>query len=312
MTLYQTIQKLAPTLISGLRSIFLKHANNTHPCGLLSHHPWCSRVSEKKNIVHRIRSTILIGTLFCGYTFASPIEDQQQFIHMLATRDHVSPYYTRVVLSHAKLVPSTITKITTPYEAQPFNIYITHFLTPERIAGGVEFWREHQRVLMQAQARYGVSPYMITAILGIETVYGKKQGATPVLDSLYTLAFYYPPRARFFRAELAQYLIMCYDKRISPYDIRGSYAGAFGMPQFMPSSYRIYSVAYNGYSAPDIVHNTNDAIMSIANYFAKRGWRPSLSYAGQLKVIMRYNTSIDYAKTAYLLAQAIQTHANRS
>lgn len=235
-----------------------------------------------------------------------------QFINALWIKNHIPPYYTNTVLSYAKFTPQVIIKITTPYEAQPFNIYVTHFVTPKRIKEGIYFWHKHQRTLLQAQRKYGVSAYMITAILGIETVYGKKQGATPVLNSLYTLAFYYPPRTRFFKMELAQYLLMCYENRFSPYTIKGSYAGAFGMPQFMPSSYQIYSVAYHSNDAPDIVHNTNDAIFSIANYFKKMGWRPHLSYRQQLTVIRRYNGSLDYAMTAYLLAKTIQSHDYKS
>ena len=252
-----------------------------------------------------------ISCFFCIHAWANPTDQKNQFITTLAVRYHVPTYYTKTVLSHAKLMPSSIVKITTPYEIQPYYIYVTHFLTQKRIHAGIVFWQTHHRVLMMAQKKYGVSAYMITAILGIETVYGKRQGATPLLNSLYTLAFYYPPRARFFKMELAQYLLMCYEKGLSPYTLRGSYAGAFGMPQFMPSSYRVYSVAYNSNHPADIVHNTNDAIFSIANYFQKMGWKPGLSYHQQLAVIRRYNGSMDYAMAAEQLARAIQTHDHR-
>lgn len=258
----------------------------------------------------RLKIVLFIASFFCINAFAASAPDENQFITTLAVKDKIPPQYTKTILDHAQFNQSIITKITTPYEAQPFNVYITHFLTRPRIAEGATFWKTHQRVLAMAEKQYGVNSFIITAILGIETVYGKKQGSIPVLNALYTLAFYYPPRERFFKEELAQYLIMCFDKNISPYQIRGSYAGAFGMPQFMPSSYRIYSVAFNKNSTPDITHNTNDAIMSIANYLSKKGWKPHQSYAEQLKIIMRYNTSIDYAMTASQLAQAIKEHVN--
>lgn len=257
-----------------------------------------------------LKLTVLffINCFFCIITLNANAAVYSSYAHELFIKNHLSTYYTVTVLSHAKFTPQVITKITTPYEAQPFNIYVTHFVTPNRIKEGVLFWHQHQRTLLQAQKKYGVSAYMITAILGIETIYGKKQGAIPVLNSLYTLAFYYPLRARFFKMELSQYLLMCYDNKLSPYTIRGSYAGAFGMPQFMPSSYRVYSVAYNRNDAPDIAHNVNDAIFSIANYFKKMGWKPHLSYRQQLTVIRRYNGSLDYAMTAEQLAQAIKAH----
>lgn len=147
------------------------------------------------------------------------------------------------------------------------------FLDEQRIAGGVEFWQQNQATLQRAEKEYGVPPEVIVAIIGVETRYGRVTGKHRVVDALMTLAFDYPPRARFFRKELTQFLLLAREEGKSPMSLLGSYAGAMGYGQFIPSSYRSYAVDFDQDGVRDIWQNRIDAIGSVANYFSRHGWR---------------------------------------
>lgn len=155
---------------------------------------------------------------------------------------------------------------------KPWHAYRAIFVTEKRIGDGVEFWRRNRDTLMRAQQDYGVDPAIVVAIIGVETSYGRITGNFRVLDALSTLAFDYPKRSAFFTRELEQFLLLSREQRRDPQDIRGSYAGAMGYGQFMPSSYRAYAIDYNGDGLADIWNNPVDAIGSVANYFARHGW----------------------------------------
>ena len=151
--------------------------------------------------------------------------------------------------------------------------YSKIFLDEQRIAGGVEFWQQNQATLERAQKEYGVAPEVIVAIIGVETRYGRVTGGHRVVDALMTLAFDYPPRASFFRKELTQFLLLAREEGKNPISLTGSYAGAMGFGQFIPSSYRSYAVDFDQDGVRDIWQNRNDAIGSVANYFSRHGWR---------------------------------------
>jgi membrane-bound lytic murein transglycosylase B len=157
------------------------------------------------------------------------------------------------------------------------------FVTPKRIEGGVEFWREHREVLEQAAERYGLPPQMIVAVIGVETRYGGNMGSFRVIDALSTLGFDYPPRSSFFLRELEQFLLLAREQGFDPLTLKGSYAGAMGMGQFIPSSYRAYAVDFDGDDRADIWENEADAIGSVANYFARHRWRPGEPVAQRLE-----------------------------
>lgn len=146
------------------------------------------------------------------------------------------------------------------------------FLTPANIDGGIAFWRDNKADLERAATTYGVAPEVIIAIIGVETRYGRNMGSYRVLDALATLAFDYPPRSEFFTRELEQYLVMTREQGFDPLSLRGSYAGAMGMGQFMPSSFRAYAVDFDGDQRADIWSSRADAIGSVANYFKRHGW----------------------------------------
>lgn len=151
--------------------------------------------------------------------------------------------------------------------------YRAIFLDAPRIANGVAFIEAHPAAFERAEVEYGVPPEVIAAILGVETRYGGVTGRHRVLDSLATLAFHHPSRGEFFRGELAAFLEIAYEEERSPGSLTGSYAGAMGYPQFIPTSYRAYAVDFDGDGLRDLWTNPVDAIGSVANYFAEHGWR---------------------------------------
>jgi membrane-bound lytic murein transglycosylase B len=146
------------------------------------------------------------------------------------------------------------------------------FLTPGRIDGGVDFWKENADVLARAESTFGVAPQVIVAIIGVETRYGSNTGRHRVLDALSTLAFDYPPRSEFFSGELEQYLILAREEDIDVVTTTGSYAGAMGYGQFIPSSYRNYAVDFDADGKRDLWNSKADIIGSVANYFKQHGW----------------------------------------
>jgi membrane-bound lytic murein transglycosylase B len=150
--------------------------------------------------------------------------------------------------------------------------YAPPLLAPDRVSGGVAFWRANAQALARAETEYGVPAEIIVAILGVETIYGRNTGTYRVIDALATLAFDYPRRAQYFRGELREYLLLAHEQGWSPLVPTGSFAGAMGMPQFMPGSYRDYAVDFDGDGRIDLWHNGADVIGSVANYLARHDW----------------------------------------
>lgn len=198
----------------------------------------------------------------------------QAFITGLVAKDKLPRTWLEKTLAAATREESVLNAISRPYEAKPWYQYKPLFVNDARIAAGVAFWNAHAALLTQAEERYGVTPAIIVAILGVESYYGRQKGGYSVLNALSTLAFDYPPRATFFQGELQQYLLMCHERNLDPLTLTGSYAGAMGVPQFMPDSYRQYAVAFDGREPPDIWDDWSDIIGSVANYFQAHGWQP--------------------------------------
>ncbi len=148
------------------------------------------------------------------------------------------------------------------------------FVTSKRISKGKQFLQQHREILQRAEKEFGVPAEIITAIVGVETYYGTRSGRTNVFNSLVTLAFDYPPRSPFFRSELEQFLLLTREEDVDVNNVRGSYAGAMGMPQFISSSYRHYAVDFDGDGKRDLWNSTADVIGSVANYFREHGWKP--------------------------------------
>tara|TARA_B100000900_G_scaffold103425_1_gene85697 strand:+ start:151 stop:1131 length:981 start_codon:yes stop_codon:yes gene_type:complete len=178
-------------------------------------------------------------------------------------------------LSEATRQESILKAISRPAEkSKPWSEYQDIFLTDRRAKEGIEFWRENRETLDRVSQDTGVPPEVIVAIIGVETYYGRITGGYRVIDALSTLAFDYPRRSPFFTKELEVFLELAYQSGLPLTELKGSYAGAMGLGQFMPSSYRAYAKDYEGDGVIDIWTNPNDAIMSVANYFVAHGWRP--------------------------------------
>lgn len=222
-----------------------------------------------------------------------PLErpEVKQFIQELVEQHQFDEAYLNNLFSQIEFKPEIIAAMTKPAEALPWHQYRKIFLKPERIEGGVQFWRQHQSTLNRAYQQFGVPPEMILAIMGVETLYGKNMGKHLVLESLTTLAFDYPKRAAFFRSELEQFLRLCREQGLEPLTIKGSYAGAVGYAQFISSSYRRLAVDFNADGKIDL-WNVEDAIGSIANYFAKHGWRKGEPVAGLVTLRSQYDQSL--------------------
>ncbi|WPC04542.1 lytic murein transglycosylase B [Pseudomonas sp. MBLB4123] len=178
-----------------------------------------------------------------------------------------------------------IDAISRPAEkVKPWSAYRPIFITEARITRGVEFWKQHQATLERAEQEYGVPAQVIVAIIGVETFYGGNTGGYRVADALSTLAFDYPPRAPFFRKELREFLMLAREEQVDPLSVTGSYAGAMGLPQFMPSSFRAYAVDFDGDGKINIWSNPVDAIGSVASYFKRHGWQPGGAVASRASV----------------------------
>lgn len=150
--------------------------------------------------------------------------------------------------------------------------YRPRFVNPQRIQAGVKFWETHANTLARAEETYGVPAEIIVGIIGVETIYGKHMGNFQILQALATLAFDYPPRADFFRSELEQFLLLSRENGLNPTEIRGSFAGALGIPQFMPGSQRRFAVDFDQDGKIDLIHSVDDAIGSVARFLSMHGW----------------------------------------
>ena len=200
-------------------------------------------------------------------------DDVRAFIDELARQHGFSRATLRRWFRDARYQPRIVAAMQRPFVEPPkWYEYAPQFLSAERIDGGVAFWREHAAALARAERDFGVPPEIVVAIIGVETFYGRNVGSYRVIDALTTLAFDYPRRATFFRGELRDFLLLARDERISPLAPKGSFAGAIGVPQFMPGSIRRYAIDYDGDGHVDLWRSGDDAIGSVANYLARHDW----------------------------------------
>jgi membrane-bound lytic murein transglycosylase B len=198
----------------------------------------------------------------------------QQFVRELAQRHGFVEAELRQVFARAQRVEPILEAIARPAErVRSWEEYRALLVTERRIAEGVQFWRKYPRTLERAEKKYGVPPQYVVAIIGVETFYGRNTGNWRVVDALSTLAFDYPPRAGFFRSELESYLLMAREAGLDVFSVRGSYAGAIGIPQFMPSSARRYAVDFDGNGRIDLQNSRSDSIGSVANFLKVHGWQ---------------------------------------
>ena len=210
-------------------------------------------------------------------------KDVKKFIDEMVTKHSFDRNSLTSWMKGVKQQKTAIDAIARPAEGKDWKDYRPIFITSKRINNGVKFWKQHADLLAKAEKQFGVPAEIIVAIIGVETFYGKRSGTYPVLDALTTLGFDYPlenttvkrrnAREAFFRKELKEFLLMTREEKVDPRTLKGSYAGAMGMPQFISSSFRMYAVDFDGDGKRDLWTNTADAIGSVANYFKRHHWK---------------------------------------
>lgn len=220
-----------------------------------------------------------------GTTPYAERSEAMQLAADIAARRDLPLAWVQDTLGQARFLPQ-VPRLMTPASkgtAKNWNIYRSRFIDPVRIRAGVRFWQTHAAALARAEREYGVPAEIIVGIIGVETVYGQQMGNFRVIDALATLSFDFPqahPRAaartEYFRGELEQFLSLTHRSEIDPFSLRGSYAGAMGLGQFMPSSWVKWAVDFDGNDHIDLFASPTDAIGSVANYFIAHGWKPGM------------------------------------
>ncbi len=224
---------------------------------------------------------IFIGFLFCYGVLASSstlaaVEETElfnDFINKMSNKHQFDASKIKQLFKSVDIKQNIIKAMDRPAEGMPWHKYRKIFMTSSRIKGGVKFWQENENTLAKVEAEYGVPAEIIVAIIGVETRYGGHTGHHRVIDALSTLGFSYPRRSKFFLSELENFLLLCREENMNPLEPTGSYAGAMGIPQFMPSSFRAYAADFEKDGKRDIWENPADAIASVANYFVEHHWR---------------------------------------
>jgi membrane-bound lytic murein transglycosylase B len=253
--------------------------------------------------LHR-RSLLVLGTILMAAAWPAGAIDTHRpevkaFVSTMADQYGFKKRKVRKWLSAAQSQPAILEAMERPAEkAKPWYEYRPIFLNDRRIREGTEFWLAHRQALDRASVRSGVPPEYLAAIVGVETYYGRLTGSYRVLDALATLAFDYPPRAPFFRDELAQYFLLTRDLGVDPLTLKGSYAGAMGAPQFMPSNYRRYAVDADADGRIDLWTNWPDICASVGNYFREHGWNPGEPILTEATVDPASAASLDGRKLA--------------
>ncbi|MGH8703779.1 MAG: lytic murein transglycosylase B, partial [Burkholderiales bacterium] len=219
----------------------------------------------------------------CGPALAAPPAqtpyaarpEVRAFVRELVQRHGFIEKELLYLFSRARRLPAVLKAVEPPPpgRGRSWEAYRATFVNERHVQAGLDFWRTHAAPLARAQREYGVADEIIVAILGVETFYGRNTGRWRVADALATLAFDYPPRAEFFRQELESYLLFARETGLDVFSVQGSYAGAIGIPQFMPGSYRKYAVDFDGDGVRDLRANPADAIGSVANFLKQHGWR---------------------------------------
>ena len=228
------------------------------------------RIKSATFILRSVLLSIVTLSIFADYENRDSVKG---FVNEVAKKDGFDPQQLLNIFEQVEKKQRIIDLISRPAEkAKPWHEYREIFVTAPRIAAGVEFWEENEAALNRAGSKFGIPIEIIVAVIGVETNYGRNKGSFRVMDALSTLAFDYPPRARFFRSELRELLLLAREENKDPLELIGSYAGAMGYGQFIPSSFRAYAIDFDGDGARDIWSNQTDAIGSVANYFFRHGW----------------------------------------
>ncbi|MGW8122656.1 lytic murein transglycosylase B [Roseivirga echinicomitans] len=245
-----------------------------------------------------IKSLTFTSLLFLSFSVFAQIDDAAvaNFAKSFSEKNNVPIEEINAILSKATYQADIIEKISKPAEGtMTWGRYRKIFMTDERIDAGVVFWKEHAETLAKVSADSGVPEHIILGIIGVETYFGKIKGSYNVLDALYTLSFGYPRRAKFFTSELEAYLVLAKEEKLDIETTKGSYAGAMGYSQFMPTSYRAYAKSFEDNGTKDLINSPEDAIASVANYLKVHRWekgQPVTSKATMTRKITKLNPQV--------------------
>lgn len=232
--------------------------------------------------------TLALVSILSASCLAQQHPGAEEFAAKAASEYDLDQQEIVLLLQEARFKQSIVDAMSRPAEGKPWYDYRPIFITDKRIDGGVKFWRENQELIQQASERFNVDPQIIVAIIGVETLYGRITGSYRVLDALTTLSFYYPDtgndRSDFFSRELMQFVLLGKEEGLPLEEVTGSYAGAMGLGQFMPSSYREYAVDLDGDGRRDLWSSMSDIIGSVANYLHRHGWEfeQPITYAAEV------------------------------
>ena len=232
-------------------------------------------------------SFLFVFSLFTVNACAADYSDKKDvkaFINKMVKEHKFNKHYLEKLFAEAKMYDSILEAIARPAEGKDWYEYRPIFVTKKRTQGGIDFWKKNADALNRAEKKFGVPQEIIVAIIGVETRYGKHAGTYPVFDAIATLAFGYPARSRFFKGELEHFLLMVREEKFEARELVGSYAGAMGMPQFIPSSFRSYAIDFDGDGKRDLWNNTTDVIGSVANYFKRHHWKPGQAVTHKVEV----------------------------
>lgn len=240
----------------------------------------------------RLLAGIALSILSLNTMAQDNIPSVDEFIEQQSETHNLDKTELKKWLDSAVINKDVLEAIQRPWEAKPWYQYYPIFLTEKRLNAGLKFWEKHEETLEKAERKYGVPAQIIVAIIGVETFYGNYMGKYSVLDSLYTLGFHYPPRAKFFRSELSEFFQLASEEGWDISSAKGSYAGAMGYGQFISSSYRYYAVDFDGDGERNLLTNPVDAIGSVANYFAKHKWQEGQPIAQPLTSDASWSTVV--------------------
>ncbi len=231
------------------------------------------KISPAVKIITMAIVCLFLSQALAGNKTSCEEKEIALFINKMVGLHHFDRHYLTNLFKQVNIQHRVINSMNKPAEAKRWHHYKNIFvLDKKKFEAGLEFWSKHKQTLTEAEQQYGVPAEIIVAILGIETKYGDNLGNHRIIDALSTLAFAYPARAPYFKRELEEYLLLSRENGFDPIELKGSYAGAIGLPQFMPSNYRHYAISYKGAKKKDLLHNPDDAIFSIANFLKKHGW----------------------------------------
>lgn len=206
-------------------------------------------------------------------------KELKAFINKMVSKHKFKRSELNALFKTVKPQPKIIKAMNTPWESKAWYQYRPLFIKANRIEPGAAFMKAHAKWLKKAEEKYGVPPEIITAIIGVESRYGKYKGKDRIIESLATLSFDYPRRAKFFTKEMEEFLLLAREEKLDAKGLKGSYAGAMGLPQFISSSYRAYAVDFDNDGTRDLFNSLPDVIGSVGNYFKRHGWKKGMDVA---------------------------------